>query len=257
MLRTKLQKLLSVGCILPFVTLGQKTEMETDRPSESFTPSVVLKNHFQVEAGFRKEHDKGEQTDRYFYPSALLKYGLVKRMEFTVLIEEEADYELKPEKHLTKRGLEPVKVGLKYNLLDEKGILPKTSLVVRGDIPTFASPDFKGDFVAPLFRLVMESSITKKLSVIYNVGEEWEDDDVHGRFFYSFSPQLEITGKLKVFAEAFGHVSKQQKPENTIDAGFLYQVLPNLQFDIFAGLGTSKKAPDNFVEMGVSFRLPK
>ena len=245
--------------MLPVIAFAQSNKMETDRPSESLTPEVVLKNHFQVEAGFRKEHDNNEDEpdDQYLYPTALLKYGLAKKLELRLLIETEADYENTPEKHKTASGVQPIKVGFKYNLFDQKGILPKTSVIARADIPTFASHDYKADFVAPLFRLAMENSLTKKLSLVYNIGEEWEEDDVHGAFFYSFSPQLEITDKLQVFAEIFGYASKDQTAKNTVDAGLLYQVMPNVQFDIFGGKGISKNAPDNFIEFGVSFRLPK
>ncbi len=255
----KLQNFLIVVCMLPLFAAAQSDEMETDRPSESFTPTVVLKNHFQVEAGFRKERDnnEGERSDEYLYPSASLKYGLTKKLELRMLIEEEVDYSYTPEKNKTAGGLEPVKVGFKYNLFDEKGVLPKTSVIARADIPTLASPDFKGDFVAPFFRLAMENSLTKNLSIVYNIGEEWEEDDVHGELFYSISPQFEISDKLKVFAEAFGYISKEQTAKNTFDAGLLYQVTPNLQFDIYGGAAISKNAPDNFIELGISFRLPK
>lgn len=244
--------------MLPLAAIAQNDNMETDRPSESFTPAVVLKKHFQIEAGFRKEHDnsEGEKSDEYLYPSASLKYGLTKKMELRMLIEEEADYEYTPDKHKSAGGIEPVKVGFKYNLFDEKGVLPKTSLIATADIPKIASRDFKSDFVAPLFRLTMENSLTKKLSLLYNVGEEWEEDDVRCEFFYSLSPQYEITDKFKVFAEIFGFVSKEQGPKNTFDAGLLYLVTPNLQFDVFGGAAISKNAPDNFIELGISFRLP-
>lgn len=256
----KIQKnfLLAV-CILPLVAIAQSDKMETDRPSESLTPTVVVKKHFQFEAGFRKEHDnnEGEHSDEYLYPSALIKYGLTKKLELRMLIEEEADFNYSPEKHKTAGGLEPVKVGFKYNLFDEKGALPKTSVIASMDIPKLASRDFKGDFVAPFFRLAMENSLTKKLSLVYNIGEEWEEDDVHGEFFYSISPQFEISDKFKIFAEVSGYVSKEQAAKNTFDAGFLYLVTPNLQFDIFGGTALSKNASDNFIEAGISFRLPK
>lgn len=250
--------LLTVG-ILPLIVAAQSEEMETDRPSESFSPSTVLKKHFQIEAGFRKEYEDGEDehTDKYLYPTALLKYGLTKKLELRMLIEEETDYEFVPEKHKSAGGIEPVKIGFKYNLFDEKGIIPKTSVIARADIPKLASADFKGDFVAPLFRLAMENSLSKNLSLVYNIGEEWQEDDVHGQFFYSISPQYEVTKKLKVFAELFANLAKAQEAEHSIDAGLLYQVKPNLQFDIFGGLAISKSAPDNFIEMGISFRLPK
>jgi len=53
------------------------------------------------------------------------------------------------------------------------------------------------------------------------------------------------------------NLSKQQGAKNSFDAGFLYQVAPNLQFDIFGGAALSDNASDNFVEAGVSFRLPE
>ncbi|HKG69083.1 MAG TPA: transporter, partial [Segetibacter sp.] len=198
-----------------------------------------------------------EHSDEYLFPSAFLKYGLTKKLELRMLIEQETDYSYTPEKHKTAGGLEPVKVGFKYNLFDEKGLIPKTSVIARADIPKLASRDFKTDFVAPFFRLAMENSLSKKLSLIFNIGEEWEEDDVHGEFFYSLSPQLEITDKLKIFAEVLGYVSREQTAKNTFDAGLLYQVLPNLQFDIFGGVAISENAPDNFIELGISFRLPK
>ena len=255
----KLTYLFQTLFLFPVFAIAQSNEMETDRPSESFTPTIVSKKHFQLEAGFRKEYDnnEGERTNEYLYPSALLKYGVSKKLELRLLIEQEADYDYLPEKHRKAAGLQPVKAGVKYNFFDEKGILPKTSLIARADIPTLASPDFKGDFVAPLFRLAMENSLTKKLSLVYNIGEEWQEDDVHGEFFYSISPQLEITEKFKMYAEIFGNVSKQQPAKNTFDAGFLYQVTPNLQFDVFGGTALSKNASDNFIEAGISFRLPK
>lgn len=254
----KWQSLLPVLFLFPLFGIAQNDKMETDRPSESFTPTIVVKKHLQVEAGFRKEYDnnEGERSNKYLYPTALLKYGLTKKLELRLLIEEEADYDYIPEKHKKAAGLEPVKAGFKYNFFDEKGILPKTSLIAGADIPKLASPDFKSDFVAPLFRLAMENSLTKKLSLVYNVGEEWKEDDVHGHFFYSVSPQLEITDKFKIFAEVSGNVSKQQSAKNTFDAGFLYLVTQNLQFDVFGGAALSKNASDNFIEAGVSFRLP-
>lgn len=255
----KLKKLLSAIMLLPLAGMAQSDEMETDRPSESFTPTVVLHKHLQIEAGFRKEHYNNEDNhkDEYLYPSALLKYGLTKKLELRMLAEEEADYDYAPEKHKTASGLQPIKVGLKYSLFDEKGILPKTAVIARADIPKLASPDFKGDFVAPLFRLAMENSLTRKLSLVYNIGEEWQEDDVHGEFFYSLSPQLAITDKLKVFAEVFGNLSKEQTAKNSFDAGLLYQVTPNFQLDVFGGTALSKNAADNFIEAGISFRLPK
>ena len=151
-------------CLVPFAGIGQENKMETDRPGQTVSPSTVLKNHLQVEAGFRKAHNiqDGNLQNVFLYPSALVKYGVTKSLELRVLIESEADYEYHPQKHVTAKGLQPITIGFKYNLSDEKGILPKTSFAGSAAIPKWASPDFQSDFVAPAVQLAMENSISEK-----------------------------------------------------------------------------------------------
>jgi hypothetical protein len=254
----KLSTIIIAVSFLPFAAAAQSEKMETDRPSESLSPTTVLQKHFQVEAGFRREHNNqdDQRQDVYLYPSALLKYGLAKKLELRVLLENEVDYDYLPDKQKSAAGFVPIKIGLKYTLFEGKGLVPKTAVIARVDVPKWASTDFKADFVAPLFRLAMESKLTEKCKLVYNVGEEWEEDDVHGSFFYSVSPQLEITERLQVFAETYAHLSKDKTADYVFDAGFLYQFTPNFQFDAFAGVGMSKISPKNFVEAGLSLRLP-
>src|SRR4051812_11579505 len=117
----KIFKILIAVCWLPLAVSAQTEKMETDRPSESLTPTTVLKNHFQAEVGFRREHgnSEGQRQDIYMNPSALLKYGLTKKLEFRVLLENEVDYDYSPLKEKSASGLSPVKLGFKYNLFDE------------------------------------------------------------------------------------------------------------------------------------------
>lgn len=257
----KILQLIILIAVLPVVSKAQSKddEMETDRPSNTLTPEIVKKGRIQVEAGVRREHDvdEGMRHDTYFYPTALVKYGVSKKLEVRVTVEEEVDYDYVPDKQRSAVGVEPIKLGLKYNLFDEKGALPKTSVMARASIPKAASEDFKGDFVAPWFRLLMQNKLTDKLELSYNVGAQWKDDDVHGKLFYSITPQLELSEKLKVFAEFYSKVSKENPASTGADGGFLFKVNKNLQLDISAGAGLSKAENDNFVELGVSFRFPK
>lgn len=248
--------------ITPLISTAQeedKDEMETDRPSLSLTPTTVVKNRFQLEAGFQKQHDKtnGEHTDEYLYPFALLRFGLTKKLEIRVIIQEEGDYEYIPNKHKLASGIEPVQVGFKYNLFEEKGAVPKTSIIARAAFPKLASPDFKSDYVAPAFRLAMQNSVSKKVQLVYNAAVAWEPDDVHANYLLTLSPQLALSNKVKAFAEVYSQFSSKETPDYRCDAGFLYKVMPNLQFDISGGLGITKSAPDSFIEAGVSFRLPR
>ncbi|MBA2761838.1 MAG: transporter [Segetibacter sp.] len=254
--------LLLLMTLVPLISQAQEEdqdEMETDRPSLSFTPKTVVKNRFQVEAGFQKQYDKtnGQCMEEYLYPTVFLKYGLTKKLELHVLIEDEGDYEYNPNKHKVASGIEPVQVGFKYNLFEEKGALPNTSIIAGAAFPKLASPDFKSDYVAPAFRLAMQNSLSKKIQLQYNAGVEWVPDDVHAKYLLTLCPQLELSNKLQVFAEIYSQFSSEETPDYRSDAGLLYKVTRNLQFDISGGLGITKSAPDSFFEVGVSFRLPR
>ena len=237
---------------------AQEDDIETDRPSASFNPHVVPKKHFQVEGGLRKEYDKenGQKHEQYLYPTALIKYGLLKKLELRMLIEDEGDYDFTPDKHKVASGLKPIQLGFKYNLFEEKSGLPNTSIIAGAAIPKLASTDFEGDYIAPSFRLAMHNTLSKKLSLNYNVGVEWEPDDVHAQYIYTLAPQFELTDKLKGFVEVYGFLSSVESADHRFDAGLLYLVKPNLQVDISGGIGITKSAPNNFIEAGVSFRLP-
>lgn len=254
-----LKALLLVICISPLISNAQDDEMETDRPSESLTPKVVVKNRLQVEVGVQKEFDKtnGQKEEQYLYPTALIKFGLAKKLEVRMLLEDEGDYEYMPDKQKQANGLKPVKVAFKYNLLEAKGCMPDVSLVAGTALPKLASPDFKGDYVAPYFRFAMENSLTKKLSLVYNVGVQWQTDDVHAQYLYTLSPQLELSKNIKVFAEVYGFLSGEESADHRFDAGILYKLMKNLQIDIYGGAGITKTSPDSFIAVGLSFRLPR
>ncbi len=254
----KLHLFILIACVNPLFVKAQTADIETDRPSQSSSPKIVLAKHLQLELGLRKEFDKsnGQKQELYLYPTALLKYGLAKKFELRLLIENEGDYEFIPSKHKSAGGLKPVEVGFKYNLVEEKGCIPTTSLIASASMPKFASHDFQTDFVAPGFILAFENSLSEKVSLTYNAGIQWEADDVHAHYIYTLCPQFEITNHLKAFAEVYGFLSNNATADHRVDAGFSYLIKPGVQVDLSGGLGISQHSPDSFIEAGLSFRLP-
>ena len=245
-------------CYIPLTSMAQE-DMETDRPGKSTTAYTTVKKSFLFEVGYNKVFDKidGEKQQEYLYPTTWTRYGLTKKIELRLLMEIEGDYKFTPLKQKTAGGLKPVELGFKYNFIKEKGWLPQTSLMVNAGIPKWASKDFEGNFVVPEFILLMQNSLTEKLSLTYNVGVIWEADDVHAKYLYTFTPQLEILEKLKIFTEIYGLLSPIEHPVHRWDAGMSYLVKPNLQIDFSAGSGFNKNLPNSFFEFGVSFRVPR
>ena len=59
-------------------------EISTDRPDQTESPDIVLRNHLQIETGFFYEKDNSNaraKTENYNLPEVLLRYGLLNRLE--------------------------------------------------------------------------------------------------------------------------------------------------------------------------------
>ncbi|MGK4566620.1 hypothetical protein [Flavobacterium sp. 3HN19-14] len=99
----------------------EKEPIETDRPDQTETPAIVPKGMFQMENGFSFEKTDGN-SEYLLLPSALWKYGLNDRFEFR-LITEFASGKTAGTKI---SGINPVLVGFKVEIAEEKGIWPKS-----------------------------------------------------------------------------------------------------------------------------------
>lgn len=56
-------------------------------------------------------------------------------------------------------GLRPIEVGYKTPLLEEKGWVPKTTLLAMAGIPTIAARGHQVPHAFPLLRLLMENKL--------------------------------------------------------------------------------------------------
>jgi hypothetical protein len=231
----------------------QQDKIETDRPNESQSPTIVPKGWLQFEAGFRRELNQ-VGLPLYTLPSLLSKYGVSKKLELRLLTEYASFYH----KHLTDTfGLEPVTIGVKYNLLEEKGLRPQTSVVVQTGLNRLASEYYKGyTFFAPEFRFAMEHTLSDKIKLGYNLGAEWEQTNEPATFIYTLVPSFELGEKWQTYIELYGFIQKGELPEHNIDAGFAYTISNNTRADISAGMGLSKDALDHYIAIGFSFRVP-
>src|SRR4051812_35729853 len=98
----------------------KESAIETDRPDQTETPSIVPKGTFQMENGFSFEKtDRNSET--LLLPSSLIKYGLNDRFEFRLITEFNSE-----KTNDTKiSGINPILVGFKVAIVEEKGIWPE------------------------------------------------------------------------------------------------------------------------------------
>jgi Putative MetA-pathway of phenol degradation len=228
------------------------TDLETDRPDQTETPFTVGKFMFQAENGFSRT-----KVDNLLVQNSLvslLRFGLSEKFELRAEILRDG-YTVDKTKIIS--GLQPLELGFKVNLLKEKGIIPKTSLIAHITIPKAASKSFKGTYAAPNFRFTMQHSLSKKQSFSYNIGGEWNSDFGTFQPLYTLATGYDFTSKLYGYVELFGFFPKGLTAEHSLDGGLAYLLKPNLQLDISAGAGITKTAPKSYWAIGLSFRLPR
>ncbi|MBL0183254.1 MAG: transporter [Chitinophagaceae bacterium] len=243
--------------IISLAANAQEEKIITDRPGFTIDPGTVPKKWIQTETGFSRQTEKlGPGVKDHFMqnPVLLVKYGIVKRVELRALTELGTQQDGSSFGTTTYKGINRVELGAKFNFLDEKGIRPKTSLIVHyhfNHLRTIFHDTLDGGD----FRFAMLHTVSKTVLIRYNIGMEWKAFIDHPYYVYSFSPGFNISERWYAYVEAYGYIWKGYYPMNSLGAGLAFYINDNLKVDASAGIGLSKLAPDNFYAFGASFRF--
>lgn len=235
-----------------YVPCRGQNSIQTDRPDQTETSSLVPKGRFQGEFGVAHE-----QTDSHFreysLPTSLLKFGVSQWAEVRI------GFTLTDERSEEGRsyGLEPLTIGTKIKLLGEKGIRPSVSLLAEVSLPDVASEAFKLDHLAPEVRLLMQNKLSKSSNLGYNLGARFDGFSSQPEYLYTLSPSYSLTKELRVFAETYGFLHTGHHAEQWVDGGFSFLISADLQVDISGGYELTHTGNyHNFFEsVGVSFRI--
>jgi hypothetical protein len=224
--------------------------IQTDRPDQTECPFITPKNYFQLENGFIYEKSNTNSTE-IVVPTVLTRFGINDHFELRLITE----YVIDKNNFEKTSGFNPIMIGFKTRLFEEKGIIPVTSFIAHLSIPKVASKNFKTSFYAPEFRFTMQHTISDKQSLSYNLGAEWNGETAEPTFVYTLTTGYSITEKIGGYIELYGFVPQIEKPDHRFDAGLTYLFNPNHQLDISGGIGLSKFSPKYFVALGYSFRF--
>jgi len=226
--------------------------IETDRPDQTETASLVPKGYFQMENGFSIEDT--EPGFIYTHPSTLWKVGVTEFFEVRV-ITEYINIQLDPNPKVD--GLLPVRVGFKSRLLDQKGVVPKTSFIGHISLPGVASKQFQQTYFAPDLRLAFQHSISDRYTVGYNFGAEWDGETPRPDFIYTLSLSAGLFHGLSIYGELYGSMPQQSEDDADLrlDGGFTYLVSNDVLVDISGGIGITDNAPEKYIAIGLSYRF--
>ncbi|KMQ64786.1 hypothetical protein ACM46_11185 [Chryseobacterium angstadtii] len=215
--------------------------IQLDRPDQTETVCTVPKAYLQVENGFRLEHIT-KKENRYEFPSVLWKYGLTNTIELRFITE------LAKENEEVK--IRPVSVGFKTQLIEERGIIPKTSLIAH----VMVQINKNAQLFTPRFRFTFQNNLSKKASIGYNLGMEWNPENTIPTYIYTLTYGRSLNEYLGAYIETYGFYSQNKKADSRINGGLTYLMSSNFMIDLSSGFGLSKSSPKYFIALGVSFR---
>lgn len=203
----------------------------TDRPNVTDAVAVLNQGTFQIEAGYSITDGSAglyEITSKTT-PNLSLKYGLTDRIELRVLtnyrIQERPGFE-------DINGLDPITISPKFALLEQDGIIPKTTLTLAFTFPNTGKKEFQVIDFNYSFRGLFEYQI-QSITWTNSLGMDFIDND-ENVLAYTTVLGTPITEKLGVFVELYGYENDGNSSQN-LDAGLTYLVNNDLQIDFIYG----------------------
>ncbi|GEQ84759.1 hypothetical protein ULMS_02670 [Patiriisocius marinistellae] len=238
----------------------EKAELITDRPDATEAPNTVPKGALQIETGafYTSFEENSIKEETFVYNTTLLRYGLLENLELRLGWNfEEArttvNGNVAPN---VLSGLSPLLAGVKVNITEEKGLMPTIGLIGHLFLPFSAANDYKPENTAIDFRFAFDHTLSKKSSIAYNLGAQWEADTLGAAYIYTVAYGYSITDSYGFYLELYGDLPENSSANHFWDTGVTYLILPNLQLD--ATIGTSiTKGQDLLVSAGLSYRIFK
>lgn len=213
------------------------------------TPYLLQPGQIQIETaiGYREET---KENRTFILPNSLWKIGILNTVEFRVNFEQQW---LQGEENVIV--IQPVLLGFKTKLWEEKKGLPEAAFIAQTTIPKWASASVSRLQYAPELQLLLQGNYSDTFSMNYNVGTKW--DGISSRPFYTYK----TTGSYMLhpswffYAEIFGHQHSLEPSHISYNNGIMYQINKDMMLDFSGGFGLNHYAPNLFCAMIFSFQL--
>jgi len=224
--------------------------IQLDRPDQTECPFITPSGYIQIENGVTIEN-MDTSTLSYSLPTTLWKYGINDRFEFRLVTDVVSERGTDGK----STGLDPITIGFKAALVEEKGILPKISFIGHMTTSRIGSLQFQSKYIAPSFRFTMQHTLSDKLSLAYNFGAEWDGESAAQTYIYTLTSGLSCTERLGCYAEFFGFFPSGGSPDHRFDCGLTYLMSDDWIADVSGGFLLSNPSVTNYVSLGLSFRF--
>lgn len=220
-----------------------KKKIKKGRRYKSESQFALKKNDLQVEWEFGRETIDSQLTT-VVYPNLELHYAVTDRLEVNT---EMSLISIKDHSYLAKKnttGIEPVLIGVNYQLLRDTYNSPSVILSGQLAIPQLSSKAFTINYLAPVIQVDIQEALHQWIFGVSS-GLQWDGYSTSPGYTFNVNTSYTFKKKWMVTAECFGFINHSQ-PQNSIDASLAYVVNDLVQFGITAGAGISAAASNNY-----------
>lgn len=222
----------------------------TDRPNVTDAVAVLNKGTFQVEAGYlaNKSGEGPSETTFTTIPNLSFKYGLSDKIELRVL----TNYATLDNGGADISGLTPITISPKFALLEQDGIIPKTTLALALTFPDVGEEAFQVQDVNYNFRGLFEYNFDF-ITWTNSIGMDFIDNNENVLAWTTVLGKS-VTEKLGLFFELYGYEGDGYSAQN-IDFGLTYIVNNDLQVDFIYGLNVDSNADSSILGFGLAYKF--
>jgi len=236
-------------------------DLITDRPDKTESALVVPAGWLQVETGFYLLQDKVTENridsdiKTYGIGTTLLRFGLSSNLELRYASEYLYQETTANGSSSHVNGMGGAIIGSKLQLVRDNPSVPDIAALIQFHLP-IGSENFRSQKIEPELIVAAAHGLSDRFALSYNVGGTWNQAEDVIVFLYSTALSIGITDKLAGFSELYGDVSAHSSASYQFAVGATYKLLSNLQTDASAGGAFTQNAPDWFVSVGISVRIP-
>ena len=244
-------KFLNRFCIIIIVTflclqsIAQEP-IQTDRPDQTEGVFIVPKHYLQIESAvnFEKNNDN---TNSFLLPTNLIKYGLLNKFEIQMAIDELFSND-------RIYGTLPIAIGFKANLFHGTKYIPEIALISRLQFKSWSKNEYQISKNLPMFRLAFQNVITKKYSIGYNFGMNWEEFSNQPSIILAISNSYNISAKTALFAEIY-NIKNTLVNQQILDFGIVQQLSNQFILDCAFGKHLNNIERNYYMTIGITTRL--
>jgi hypothetical protein len=246
-MKAKITVLFTCFLFLALDKVTAQDQIATDRPDQTESSSTVPHKSFQMEMGGVYLFDEPGNAG---WGGVLIRYGVFDGFELRL----GTAYGSYADTSGNVNGLNPVEIGFKSYITEERGCLPEISLIGAIVIPGLASSSLDIKYPAPVMKIAASHTLSQVFSLGYNLGAIWDGESPVPIWSYTLALGVSIAEKAGFFIEPYAYFQNGAEPQHLLNGGFTYKLKPLVQLDISGGAGLSAAAPDAFISAGVSFR---